>query len=133
MTYESHFSKYGKDFQEKIFQSLMTDHRWATQMAEVMTHEYFELKYLQYLCDRFFGFYFKYKNFPTLGLLVSIIRDELTEGDDIVLRNQVIEFLSRVKSSPNLGDLDYVKDKTLDFCKKQVLQQALVLFVETIE
>ena len=133
MSYENHFSKYGKDFQEKIFQSLLKDPQWATQMVEVMTHEYFELKYLQYLCDRFFGFYLKYKSFPTLSLLVSIIRDELTEGDDVILKGQVIEFLSRVKSSPNLGDLEYVKEKTLDFCKKQVLQQALEDSVKAIQ
>ena len=53
----SYFSKYGKDFQEKIFQCLLNDHRWAAQMQEVMTSDYFELKYLQYLCDRFFNFY----------------------------------------------------------------------------
>ena len=38
MSYENHFSKYGKDFQEKIFQSLLKDPQWATQMDEVMTH-----------------------------------------------------------------------------------------------
>ena len=133
MSYENHFSKYGKDFQEKIFQSLLRDHQWATQMVEVMTHEYFELKYLQYLCDRFFGFYLKYKSFPTLSMLVSIIKDELTEGDDIILKGQVIEYLSRVKSSPDLGDLEYVKEKSLDFCKKQVLQQALEDSVKAIQ
>ena len=128
-----HFSKYGRTFQEKIFQSLLADHQWAAQMVEVMTHEYFELKYLQYLCDRYLGFYFKYKNFPTLNLLVSIIRDELSGGNDVILREQVIEFLSRVKSSPNAGDLEYVKEKTLDFCKKQVLQQALEESVKAIK
>ncbi len=129
----NYFSKYGRTFQEKIFQALLQDHGWASQMIEVMTHEYFELKYLQYLCDRFFNFYLKYKNFPTLNLLVSIIRDELTEGNDVILREQVVEFLTRVKSSPNLGDLNYVKDKTLDFCKKQVLQQALEESVKAIK
>ena len=132
MNHESYFSKYGKDFQEKIFQALLSDHRWSAQMIEVMTHEYFELKYLQYLCDRFFGFYLKYKNFPTLSLLVSIIRDELSQGNDVILRDQVIEYLTRVKTAPSLGDLDYVKDKTLDFCKKQVLQQALEDSVKAI-
>ena len=133
MSYEKHFSKYGKDFQEKIFQSLMTDRQWATQMVEVMTHDYFELKYLQYLCNRFFGFYLKYKSFPTMKILISIIRDELTEGDDVILKGQVIEFLSRIKSSPELGDLEYVKEKTLDFCKKQVLQQALEESLKAIQ
>ena len=118
---ESYFSKYGRPFQEKIFQAMLSDHTWAAQMIEVMTPEYFELKYLSYLCNRHFGFYHKYKNFPTLQLLVSIIRDELSAGDDVILREQVIEFLSRVKNQGNEGDLEYVKEKTLDFCKKQVL------------
>ena len=129
---DNHFSKYGRQFQEKIFQALLVDHNWASQMYEVMTFDYFEPKYLQYLCSRFFSFHDKYKNFPTLQLLVSIIRDELTDGNDVILREQVIEFLTRVKTSPNLGDLPYVKDKTLDFCKKQVLHQALEESVKAI-
>ena len=133
MTEINHFSKYGRSFQEKIFQGLLIDHQWSSQMVEIMTHDYFELKYLQYLCDRYFSFYYKYKNFPTLNLLVSIIRDELTDGNDVILREQVIEFLSRVKASPNMGDLNYVKEKTHDFCKKQVLQQALEDSVKAIK
>jgi len=129
----NYFSKYGKDFQEKIFQALLNDHEWASQMMEVMKYDYFELKYLQFLCDRFFSFYSKYRNFPTMQLLVSIIRDELTAGDDIILREQVIEYLTRMKASPNLGDLKFVKDKTLDFCKKQTLQQALEESVKAIK
>ena len=129
----NYFSKYGKEFQEKIFQALLSDHEWASHMMEVMKYDYFELKYLQFLCDRFFSFYSKYRNFPTMQLLVSIIRDDLTAGDDIILREQVIEYLTRMKSSPNLGDLKFVKDKTLDFCKKQTLQQALEESVKAIK
>jgi len=128
-----YFSKYGKDFQEKVFQALMTDRQWASQMIEVMKYDYFELKYLQFLCDRLFGYYQKYRDFPTLPLLVTIIKDELTAGDDIILRGQVIEYLSRMKSSPNIGDLKFVKEKSLDFCKKQALQQALEDSVKAIK
>ena len=39
---------YGKAFQEKIFQGMATDKEWAQQMHEVMSPEYFDLKYLQY-------------------------------------------------------------------------------------
>jgi len=129
----NYFSKYGKDFQEKIFQALLKDHSWSAQMIEIMQYDYFELKYLQFLCDRFFSFYTEYRNFPTLQLLVSMIKDELTAGDDIILREQVIEYLTRMKSSPNLGDLKFVKAKTLDFCKKQALQQALEESVKAIK
>ena len=37
----NYFSKYGKDFQEKIFQALLDDHSWASQMMEVMKYDYF--------------------------------------------------------------------------------------------
>jgi len=128
----NYFSQYGKDFQEKIFQSLITDAKWAAQMIEVMTPDYFDVKYLQFLSDRFFGFYAKYKNFPTLQLLVTIIRDDLREGNDIILRDQIIEYLHRMKASPNIGDLEFVKEKSLDFCKKQALKQALEESVKAI-
>ena len=49
MTNDAHFSKYGKSFQEKIFQALLNDRKWATQMVEVMTPQYFDLKYLHFL------------------------------------------------------------------------------------
>jgi replicative DNA helicase len=130
---ENYFSKYGKNFQEKIFHALLTDHPWASQMMEVMQFDYFELKYLQFLCDRFFNFYLKYKNFPTLQLLVTIIKDELSSGDDVILQGQVIEYLTRMKSSPDIGDLKFVKEKALDFCKKQALQQALEESVKAIK
>ncbi len=128
----NYFSHYGKDFQEKIFQSLLLDSRWAAQMIEVMTPEYFDIKYLQFLTNRFFAFYQKYKNFPTLQLLVTIIRDDLREGNDTILRDQIVEYLHRVKASPHMGDLEFVKDKSLDFCKKQALKQALEESVKAI-
>ena len=71
----AYFSHYGKEFQEKIFQCLLYDHKWAAQMSEVMTYEYFELRYLNYLSKRYFEYNNAYKTFPTLSLLVSIIKD----------------------------------------------------------
>jgi replicative DNA helicase len=129
---QQHFGQYGKIFQEKIFQSFITDQRWAAQMMEVMTPEFFEQKYLKYLIERYFSYHEKYKCFPTLPLLVTIIRDDLKNGNDIILRDQIIEFLHRTKSNPDMGDLQYVKDKSLDFCKRQALKEALDEAVDLI-
>ena len=54
-----HFGRYGKSFQEKIFQSFMTDKDWAAQMVEIMNPSFFEVSYLQYLSERFFAYYTK--------------------------------------------------------------------------
>ena len=64
--------------------------------------------------------------------MITIIRDDLREGNDIILRDQIVEFLHRVKMNPDVGDLGFVKDKSLEFCKKQALKDALEGAVELI-
>jgi replicative DNA helicase len=129
---DAYFSQYGKGFQEKIFQAFLTDRPWATQMIEIMTPQYFDHKYLQYLCNSYFNYYKKYKDFPTLNLLITIIRDDLREGKDTILRDQIVDFLQRIRVNPDMGDIAYVKEKTLDFCRKQAMKDALEKAVEMI-
>ena len=119
------FGTYGKSFQEKIMQALLTDGKFAEQMMEVFDTSYFELKYLQFLADRYFAYSKKYKVFPTLQLLVTIIREDLKVGTDIILRDQIIEYLQRMKANPDPGDLQFVREKSLEFCRKQALKKAL--------
>ncbi len=102
-------------------------------MLEVMTPDFFESRYLRYLSEKYFSYFEKYKSFPTLPLLITIIRDDLKEGNDIILRDQIIEFLHRIKVSPDIGDLAFVKDKSLDFCRKQALKEALEKSVGLVE
>ena len=130
----SHFSQYGKAFQEKIFQGLITDQEWAKQMSEVMKPHFFDLKYIQYLTDRYFAYFEKYRCFPTMQLLITIIREELTGlGADGLLREQIVDFLKKIRANPHPGDLQYVKDKSLEFCKRQAFKEALEQSVELIQ
>jgi replicative DNA helicase len=103
------FGSYGKAFQEKIVQGLLTDRLWAEQMSEVINVDFFDLKYLKFLADRYFRYHTKYKDFPTL------------------------QFLQRIRHNPDMGDLEYVKDKALDFCRKQAFRGALEQAVDLIQ
>ena len=124
------FGTYGRSFQEKIVQALLTDSRFAEQMVEVIDVSYFELRYLAYLAERYFAYSTKYKVFPTLSLLVTIVRDDLKQGNDVILRDQIIDYLQRMRANPDPGDLQYVKERSLDFCKKQALKAALETAVD---
>lgn len=126
------FKNYGKRFQEQIFQGLLTDHAWGTQIIEVMKADYFDLKYLAFLTDRYFKHFEKYKCFPTMQLLVSIVKEDLKTGPDAILKDQIIDFLTRMRANPDVGDLGYVKEKTLDFCKRQAFREALEKAVEMV-
>ena len=79
------FSKYNKQFQEKILQGLLSDHDWAAQMVEVMRADFFELVYLKFLCEKYVNYYFRYKCFPTNQLLVSIVKESFQEENDELL------------------------------------------------
>lgn len=133
MSTQATFGEFGKVFQEKLVQALLSDKVWAEQMLEVFDISYLETKCLSFLADRYFTYAKKYKVFPSLQLLVTIIRDELKTGTDLVLRDQVIEYLQRIRTNPDPGDLQYVKEKALDFCRKQALKAALENAVEQIQ
>ena len=127
------FGQYGKSFQEKIVQALLSDRLFAEQMLEVFDVSYFETRYLQFLAERYFGHAKKYKVFPSLQLLVTIIRDELKVGTDAILRDQIIEYLTRMRANPEPGDLSFVKEKSLDFCRKQALKAELLVAAEKMQ
>jgi len=128
----AHFQSYGKHFQEKAFQGLLTDHSWASQMLEVMVPDFFELRYLTYLCEKYFAYFAKYRTFPTPNLLIAIVREDLKEDHDVLLKEQIVDYLQRSRMDPDLGDIQYVKDKALDFCKRQAFKEALEQAVELI-
>ncbi len=130
---QKNFSKFGKPFQEKVFQGMLTDPQWAGQMVEVVNPEYFDLKYLGFLCGKYFTYYKKYKTFPTLPILITIIKEDLTKSSDVVLKDQIIEYLHRMKTNPDMCDIQYVKDKSLEFCKRQAFKDALEQSVELIQ
>jgi hypothetical protein len=130
---DANFGQYGKPFQEKVMQALLTDKTWAEQMMEVFDVSYFDLKYLQFLAQHYFNYSKKYRVFPSFQLLITIIRDELKVGTDALLRDQIIEYLQRMRANPDQGDLQYVKDKSLDFCRKQALKAELLIAADKMK
>jgi DNA-dependent RNA polymerase auxiliary subunit epsilon len=130
---EVSFAQWGQHFQKKVLQALLTDPQWAEQMTEVLEPRYFDLKFLEYLADRYLAYARKYKAYPTLQLLVAIVKDELKHGTDLALKEQIVEYLKQLRSSPDMGDLPLVREKALDFCRRQALKRALEKTVELIE
>lgn len=127
------FAGYGRSFQGKVIQALITDHRWAAQMADVVKYEYFDLTELKFLAANYFGYYAKYKCFPSFEALITITRDALKDNSDDALKMRVITFLQSVRSNPDVGDLPWIKEHALDFCRKQEIRESLVRIVDKVE
>lgn len=127
------FSKFGKAFQEKLVKVILFDRAFANQMEEVLDVKYLELKYLQAFTQMVFEYKEKYGTHPTLSIMASVVRTEMEEYSE-VLQKQVRDFLVRVKTSEEANeDEEYVKEKSLEFCKKQKLKEAILTSVELLQ
>ena len=133
LTEEDSFSKFGKNFQEKLGKLILLDRSFANQMTEVLDIKFLELRYLQAFVELIFQYKEKYCVHPTFETMVSVIRTEMDDYPDVV-RKQVIEYLSKLKTDQiSDEDSDFVKEKSLDFCKKQKLKEAILKSVGLLQ
>lgn len=129
---ESAFCHFDRNFQEKIVQSMMTDRVWAAQIAEVIEPTYFEYAYLRVLTDKYLAHYRRFKEFPSVDLFITVLREDLKNVADNVLKSQISSVISNTKNNVELGDLAYVKSSALSFCRKQRFKNALVECAELV-
>jgi|TARA_R110000824_G_scaffold23514_4_gene84212 replicative DNA helicase len=127
------FSQFGKSFQEKLGRIILHDRVFSDQMQEVLEYKHFDKKYLQAFVQAIFDYKQKYEAHPTFAIMVPVIKEELLDYPELVKR-QVFDYLSRIKSGDVSGDdAEYVKQKSLDFCKKQKLKLAILTSVDLLQ
>jgi len=116
---------FGKNFQENLCKLLVYDRAFCDQMQEVLDVGFLELKYLQVFAKKLFDYKIEYKTHPTNGTLNSIFNTELKVENEVI-QKQINDYFVRIQAFPEVHDREYVKDKSLDFCKKQVLKNAMI-------
>ena len=131
MTKDLDFSRYGKQFQESLAQMVLEDRPFADQIEEVIDTQFFELGYLRVFVSKIYDYRRKYGVHPTKQILASILRTELKNHNDAV-QKQVRDYFARV-CIKNVQDEQYIKETSLDFCKKQKLKEALMKSVDLIQ
>ena len=128
---EPGFSKYGKQFQESLAQMILEDRPFADQIEEVIDTRFFELNYLRVFISKIYDYRRKYGVHPTKKIVATILRTELEAFNDSV-QKQVRDYFART-CIKNVDDSQYIKDTSLDFCKKQKLKEALMQSVDLIQ
>jgi len=118
------FSKYGKSFQEKLCMLILDDRSFADQIEEVLDVNFLELNYLKLFLNKIFDYRKKYGVHPSRDIMKTIFRSELDNENELTAK-QTREFYVRTQVT-GLTDVEYIKDTSLDFCKKQNLKSAMV-------
>jgi replicative DNA helicase len=120
------FSRFGKSFQESLCRLILLDRPFADQIGEVLDVNFFELKYLQVFCKKIYDYKNKYKTHPTPEIMTSILRSELGSDDSDPLAGQVRNYFARILAKSGQDASDYIKETSLDFCKKQKFKEAII-------
>lgn len=122
--------KNDRHFEECIVQALISDHVFGEQMIEVLNVDYFNVEYLKDITRIIFAYYTKYKLFPSYKILGTVILNEIPDG---VLKDQMKTYMMKIRKDPLNGDIEYVKETALDFCRKRSLALALENSLSLIE
>lgn len=123
--------KFGKQFQENLCKIIFVDRTFCDQIREVLDVGLLELKYLQLFTRKVFEYKDEFNTHPSKDVLTAIFRTELEE-ESPVLQKQLRDYFARISVNEHLEDSEYVKSKALDFCKKQVLKNAIMKSIPLI-
>ena len=119
------FTRFGKNFQEKLCQLMLEDRPFFDQVTEVLDVSFFESKYLQVFAQTLINYRDKYSAHPNLELMLTLLTTELNHHD-AATKAAVRNFGARIKTSDGIEEAAFVKDKAIDFCRKQVLKGAML-------
>lgn len=124
------FSNFGKNFQELLVHIILNDRQFSDQIGEVLETDFFELDYLKKFVKEIYNYKKRYGFQPTHESIQTILNLEYPEEDF----EQIHCFFSNIKGKKvESSDEEFIKDKSLDFCKKQNLKKAMLKSVSLLK
>jgi hypothetical protein len=125
------FSRYGKAFQEGLVQIIYEDRPFADQITEVLNVNFLELEYLRVFVEKIINYRDRYGTHPSAEAVITILRTGLdNEGE--VIQKQVRDYFTKITSRDST-DIDFIKEQSLDFCRKQNLKEAMLKSVSLLQ
>jgi replicative DNA helicase len=126
------FQRFGKAFQEKFCHIMLSDRPFCDQVAEVLNVEFLDYEYLRVFTKILFEHRTKYKVHPSYEIMESRIRTECNNYTK-ALKEQLLQFYASILATDRIDNSQYIKDSSIDFCRKQVLKGAMMKSVKLIK
>ncbi len=126
------FQRFGKEFQENLCQLILEDRPFCDQLLEVLDIKFFDYEYLTIFTKILVDYKQKYKVHPSYAIMESRITIE-SNNYSKALKTVMLNYWARIKSSNGIPEAQYIKDSSLDFCRKQVLKSAMMKSVKLIK
>ena len=121
--------KYGTSFQSKIITSLIVNNKFTKQIIDILELSYFDSDSNKFLIKSIKDYVVEYKTPPTMEALKVVIDD--LEND--VMKTAVVDSLRNAWNFRESPDLEFVQEKTLEFCKNQIIKNAIMESVNLLD
>ena len=128
---KANFGRYGKAFQEGLVQLIFQDRPFADQITEVLDVGFLELEYLKVVLQKIIDYRDKYQVHPSVAAFDTILNTEL-DSEEQIIRTQVREYFDKMHNT-DPSDVKYIKETSLDFCRKQNLKEAMLKSVNLLQ
>jgi hypothetical protein len=122
-------NKFGTSFQLKIISALLSDRIFLQMVYDILKPEYFDSEANEWIVKKTLSHFDVYSELPTL----DVFKVEVGKVDRDVLKQSIIDNLKQVWNLIESDDLDYVKEKSLEFCKNQTFKNAILESVGLLE
>ena len=129
MAQHDKLATYGYSFQTKLIAALLIDKLFTKQIIDILDVKYFESEANSWIISCIREHFTKFKVAPTLEVLKVKLQDVTND----VLRASIIEQLRESWKHIESTDLDFIKDKTIDFCKNQTIKGAILRSVDLLK
>jgi hypothetical protein len=126
------FSHFGKNFQEALCLLMLEDRPFADQITEVFDITFLELGYLRLFTSKVMNYREKYGVHPTKKIMATVIKSDMDKENEAI-QKQVRDYFARIMTAGTLKDSEFIKDKALDFCRKQKLKGAMLKSVDLLQ
>ena len=104
-------TQYGTNFQSKMLTSLITDVKYTKTILDILEISYFDSDSNKFIIKSIKDYFKKYKTTPTMEAL-KVMVDEV---DNDVLKTSIVDSLRSAWTHRESPDLDFVKEKSLEF------------------
>ena len=104
---------------------------FCDQIEEVMEINFLELRYLQVFVSTILDYRKKYGSHPNYDIVATMLKSDL-EHENEAIRKQVRNYFARIMSGDVQGT-EFIKDRALDFCKKQKIKEAMIMSIKKLK
>ena len=122
------FESYGIGFQNCVLQGVLIDRDFFEKSFETLKDEFFTSDSHKLIWTEIRKLYNKYNTPPTYETL----KVEIASMPDNQLKEDTIEVLLDIETKVNRQEIEYAKDKSLEFCKNQSMKQAILTSVDLL-